>query len=251
MILKVPKSIKKKVSSEWFLKTFTFLRILVGCYCNVRTTRLVHLAIRLYCVSVALMVVSYISNIIANKSTPLGIHFSEYIIVVVINFVYADDDVKNFCSNIKINDKILGTKKLPLISNWVYLMVLPTIVIGSVDFFIRFTTESYLKVELFITRIMALTLDLNQLKIIIIFSIMQSRMKQLRNFLESDNISINFTGRDEVASSIRRIRKTLHHYDSLLDIMRRLDKQLQLTVSNMLHISDKILCTYYFVVISR
>lgn len=88
---------------------------------------------------------------------------------------------------------------------------------------------------------MVLALDLSQIKFMIMFFIMHSRMKQLRIFLESDNVSINFTGRNEVACSIRRIRKTLHNYDNLLDIMRCHGNKLQLVVNNVLLKSDSIL----------
>ncbi|XP_063897019.1 uncharacterized protein LOC135118571 [Helicoverpa armigera] len=55
----------------------------------------------------------------------------------------------------------------------------------------------------------------------------ERRMQCLRLFLERNHVPINIVGRNEIALSIKNVRKSLFYYNNLLDEFTTVDKHLQ------------------------
>lgn len=225
------KSFKIFTTSASPLRVILLIRLLFGSYINVSKSKLVRCLIRLYCICICLVISTlYIfSHFGHNISHSHHFVYMEYICNFIIYFIFADEHFFKYCSAIKISDKIIGFKNISLFTNYMYLIIFVAILTRLSIAIIR-TTFDVSIVESYSNNFVLFSLDLNHITIIIIFSILHSRVKLLRKFLERNVIPVYITRKNEVMINIKRVRKSLYNYNNLLDHMEFIDTQMQYLV---------------------
>lgn len=233
MISKLKKFVNKIEPSNdlWLLKIIAILRLFFGFFTNIYKSKPLSYVIKLYCITVSTALNAFYYTYFIRSNRSYFFVFLEYTITVIVYLVFADEKFWNYCSAIKTSDKIMSFKKIPLIPSYVHLIIFINALMRVFIAVIRSIHNSG-NVYVFCSITLVVTsLDLNQITIIIIFSIMQSRIKQLKMFLNKISVPINIAGKNEVAVSIKNIRKSLYNYNNLLDNMTYVDKQLKYLVN--------------------
>lgn len=232
MILKLRKTVKRKAHSLWLFKIITFLHIVLGCYCNIHVSRPIRFFLRLYCIffCTALLFLLYLNGFLFR--IPKNFLIVIYVLMVVFHLFNGDKYILLFFRNIKIRDKIIGFKNVSLITRYVYLLVFLNAILRTFVTIYQ-NTYSFNNPNMYgfnTICFLFISMDLSQSKVVIVFSIIHCRIKLLRKFLESSFVSIYVTERSVLDMNIRNLRKVLHYYDSLMDIMRSIDRPLQFVV---------------------
>ncbi|XP_022815752.1 uncharacterized protein LOC111349023 [Spodoptera litura] len=73
---------------------------------------------------------------------------------------------------------------------------------------------------------------------------LQNRLKTLKILLQSNSVSVNITGRNDIDMTIRNVKKSLHYYNGLLDSLMVADIQLQLMSLKIILLTDATECVY-------
>ncbi|CAH0596197.1 unnamed protein product [Chrysodeixis includens] len=225
-----------------FLKYISFLGLLLGCYKNISQSKLVSRLLKLYCISLSLVsIIVYNNYAVITKEMVFHCCSSvEFVINIIIHIIYGDEPFLNFCGAIGTFDRIMGFKKTKLFANYVYFMAFITIFlrlgIHVSRFFISDRTYT-LCIETFV----ALSTDLSQIKTFIIFAMMHTRILLLKRYIQFNTLPLSIIGTNDVADSIKNIRKGLYYYNNILDNMQHVDMRLQVTVNTSLMLWQLIL----------
>ncbi|KAF9813859.1 hypothetical protein SFRURICE_008014 [Spodoptera frugiperda] len=221
--------IQKHTPSNWFLKLLVILRLLLTNYTDISESRAKCYILKFYCISIWFCIsLFYFYDVFARNA--FGIYslcVVEYTLCGIANFIGGDDFFFKFIRIIEINDRIIGFKKMSFFTKYLCAITVSNVTIRlfiSITHAIVDPRPQYL----FATVTFALlSTDINHIFNILIFSIIQNRMKQLQLFFKSIYIPVNISGRNEVEINIKSIRKGLLYYNNLLDNLRSISKSLQ------------------------
>ncbi|PZC80215.1 hypothetical protein B5X24_HaOG200961 [Helicoverpa armigera] len=234
MIVKRNNFIQNRQPSLWLYKFITILRCLLGNYREVSKWKPICYLFKLYCIFIcSVIVVSfYLSHYSSNFTNYIVI--LEYVAIVFFHFVCGDNYIMSFFSDVKINDRIMGFEEIRL-PNYVCYVGFAGLLLRSTVSIIRIPIVGNSLRYYSITSAI-LSTDINQLTVIVIFSIIQDRIKTVSTFIASNSVPVNITGRDEVAISMRNVKKSMLYYNNLLDSLQHINKQLQFLVTTFLTI---------------
>ena len=237
MKLKLKRFKTKCLPSDWALGSIGLFRLFLGNYANVSESRPIIYLIKLYCIFFSSSIVGiYFSEVFENDA--LYIYFVsiiEYVLSTIIFFIYGNKAYKDYISAIRSHDRIMGFKYTSMFTNYLHLIIffnsLTRIVYGLIHAILKLTTiYGYFSIFFIV-----ISLDLNSYTIIFMFSIIQNRINHLRKFLASNSVPINIVGKDDVAHSIRNVRKSLLYYNNLLDAFQNINEQLQYLVRTFIY----------------
>ncbi|PZC80219.1 hypothetical protein B5X24_HaOG200965 [Helicoverpa armigera] len=229
----VKKLTKTQISAMWLVIFFTSARAFLGCYKKISESKLICFLFRIYCIFISFTLVAYYfrDNIDTGSSSHMLV-IIEYIIIVIFHMFTGDTYMRTFVNAIKMNDRIMGFKGIPTFTKYVYLLMFLGTVSKTVAGSFRYMYSLATLLRCLTIGAILVSVDFNQLTIIISFSMLHYRMKVLRRFIDSNSVPVNITGRDKVAISIRNTKMSLFYYNNLLDSLQLINKELQFLVKN-------------------
>lgn len=215
-------------------KLLMIIRLFFGNYCNLSSSRIINLAIRLY--TVVICVVFGAIRLYEKNSLLIQVLTSvEFIVNCILTQITSEKYFFKFCANIKAIDKNMGFKNLslptPTFMLISFLIIAGRLYLLSYIFTIGtvFTYE-FSQLHVAATGFTLFAIDLNQLTIIMIFAIMFDRMKILKKEFEGYTVSVNIVGRREINQQINRLKRYRMYYTDLLNTLHGVDNELQLLV---------------------
>ncbi|PZC70764.1 hypothetical protein B5X24_HaOG200948 [Helicoverpa armigera] len=215
------------------IQIIALLRLLLGNYINLGHSKLTRFLTKLYCVCVCSSIVSmYILSLSERALFPVySFIIIDYTCAVILSIIFGYDRYPAFLAANMTNDRIIGFKINLSLTNYAILSIYGSAFLRICLIIAHFLSHpSSILAFCSITCAIAAT-DVNYIAVIIIFTMLHRRMKNLRTFLETNSIPINITGQDEIAISITNVRKSLLYYNNLLDNFQSLDELLQYAVS--------------------
>ena len=218
-------------SSTKFIKLIILCQVLLGRYFNLGQSKLRCFFIKLYCICFSLTISTLLYFRVDSIYTFVTFVYIEYMCIVVIALFNTDDYFFNFYNSIRINDRIIGFKKISLFTKYLSAIIITTAILRLFLTVMRYLSTPNDYFDTLVSMVLMLVcIDLSHIFVVIIFSILHVRIKILRSFLEKNDIPIIIIGRNEVDISIKNIRKSLYYYDNLLDNMELVDHQVQYQV---------------------
>ncbi|PZC80540.1 hypothetical protein B5X24_HaOG200945 [Helicoverpa armigera] len=200
---------------------------------NITESKTICYFMKLYCICFSAVVIANFYFIEVHEKNIYSLIFVsivEYALISSLSLIYGFNLFLNFFTAIKTNDRIIGFERMSLITRYSYLIIFVNSVMRYVITVSFGSTYIHSLLEHFFVFLAAIALDLYYVTIIILFALIQNRMKCLRLFLASNSVPICITARNNVANSIRNVRKSLVYYNNLLDYLEGLGQQLQYMV---------------------
>ncbi|PZC80217.1 hypothetical protein B5X24_HaOG200963 [Helicoverpa armigera] len=251
MITKIKYILKQRSTSKWIIKLATYLCLLFGLYSEISESKIICGFLRAYCIFISSLTVW--AFCVTNTTNFISYVFVivKYVSAVVVFIILHNDSFIKFNNNLEINDRIMGFKEMPYFSIHGFMFFMCNSIIRTATGFSRNTyifSSWFQKLSiggaLFI-------IEINMFGFYYFFSIFYERIKLLRKFLGSNVVSVNITGRDEVAVSIRNVKKGLYYYDKLLDGLQCINMQIQMMVNAFnIFVFDCTLCYYLYYTIA-
>ncbi|KAG6443565.1 hypothetical protein O3G_MSEX002902, partial [Manduca sexta] len=199
-----------------------FIRIIFGNYHPIAKSKKISMLLKLYCVSVPLVVIWMSIESVDVSPIPV-IHC---IINIIFNLISEENYLIKYCNTIKINDVIMGFKKtVTLNKRLAYALTILFLSKSAVYIAYWYVSSNYRKC--FIISFVEYSIDLNEITNLMIFGLMYDRMRLIRIYLEGVTTSVNIIRKDEIAANIRRVKIFLKCYNNLLDNLDSIETQLQ------------------------
>ncbi|PZC80216.1 hypothetical protein B5X24_HaOG200962 [Helicoverpa armigera] len=228
MIAKIKYILKQR--SPWILKLVTFLCLFYGQYLKISESKIICGFLRVYCIFISSVIIwgfyiSYTKNVIY-----YGFAIIEYVFTIVIYFILYNDSIFKFYNNLEIYDRIMGFKEIPHFACYMIMFLIVNAIFRPITGFFRSTYIFSTWIQRISVGGALCIIEMNMFGIAHFFSLFHQRMQLMRKFLESNSVPVNITGMDEVAVSVRNVKKSLYYYDKLLDCLQSLDIQVQIMV---------------------
>ncbi|PZC80218.1 hypothetical protein B5X24_HaOG200964 [Helicoverpa armigera] len=228
MISAIKKYVKNDKLFMWLTKSYIFMRLLLGVYVKISESKLICVFIRFYCICIFFVFASIFTYNPENYSVLF--EAAEYVFLVIYHFICENNSFV-FIDVIKINDRVMGFKETPLVNKYLSFYMVLNSVLRYTTGQLRYTYHFVSWNEHISLGIALISVDISMWGSIAILTMIHDRIKILRKFIQSNKVSVNITGRDEVFISLRNIKKSLHYYDKLLDSLDLVNNQLQFQVN--------------------
>lgn len=227
MNLKKTKSAYKPIEGLYTLKAIYLFRIMFGNYYIVSSSKLICLAIRLYCICV----ISLTFYILVEQISTIFI-LLEYVLNIIISWTYNEQFLLRYFTAVKTCDAIMGYKNIPIVPNYFYFIVYAIVILRTTNNIVGCIIGKTVSWAHYFLRFgILLNADLSYLSPIIIFSMLHYRFMLLKQFCEKNLIiSVNISRNENIIGSIRNIKKSLYNYNHLLDNILNVNRQMQYMV---------------------
>lgn len=213
------------------LKILMLFRLVFGNYFRLSSNRYINFLVKSYCSTFTILLSVMCGKRLKNDS-PYMLSLTEYILNKILNYATSEGYIFKYCNSIKTCDKIMGFKKLPIITIDVFIAIIITVITRTaitIYFGFLFPFDKY-QVVLYVGCIV-FSNDLNSLTIMNVFGLLNNRMNLLRKSLEAMTVPINIIGKNEVAPKVRLVRNAFRYYSNLLDNLDSVNHCVQYSVS--------------------
>lgn len=218
------------------IKTIFLSRLMFGNYFKISESKIVCILIRLYCICIiAFINYFYIKDYARNGyrldySKPYVYVHSEYISNIVSSFIFRENYIFEYYASIKIGDSLMGFKKISIVPKSFYFII---VLFALNRFSLTMVMLLYATSDKIFFACRCLTiisLDLNNMVFIAIFSLLHSRVKLLRKNFEGFFTPVTVRGCNEVTFN-KKIKKCLYYYNYLMDNIFKVQEYFQYTVN--------------------
>ncbi|KAG6443555.1 hypothetical protein O3G_MSEX002898, partial [Manduca sexta] len=217
-----------KLDSGFFspFNIIMFVRLIFGNYHPIAKSKQVLMLLKLYCVSVAFVLI-WLSLTKSFKYYLILVF--QCIINIIFNLITNEKYFIKYYNTIKINDVIMGFKRTSALNKRIAYVVTILFFIKFFTYTVYYSTSTNVTI-IYLTTFVSYSIDLNYIAIVMIFALMYDRMHLLKIYLEGVTTAVNIVRRDEIAANTRHVKKFLIYYNNLLDNFDSIETQLQCTV---------------------